>query len=309
MADEKEATGTNQKVPRHRSPNYPGISLKAAVEKITAWYKADGHVASLKAAAMTHMNGDLGRVVSALKTFGLVNESDGRIKLDQRGLDIVARQADDQKRKQALRSAVMGPAVYREIIKEYPNGLPSDATLQAELVTSKSFNHKHVEAFIKDLKTSLAFAEITPATVLDSEVDEETEDVPALKVGDSVQWESQGIAQFQNPRAITGFSDDSEWAFVEGSSTGVPVSELEVVTPTAHEPPPMTLPERIKPKSPPPNPAFSQPQNRTPVGADIPVAKDCLMGVNAQGRVTQEGIAKLISYLGLIKTSFPTENE
>ena len=27
------------KAPRHRSPNYPGVSLKTAVDKIGEWYK------------------------------------------------------------------------------------------------------------------------------------------------------------------------------------------------------------------------------------------------------------------------------
>lgn len=58
---------------------------------------------------------------------------------------------------------------------------------------------------------------------------------------------------------------------------------------------------------PPPSPPASL--NRTPVGSEIPVAKDCVMGVAATGRVTQEGIEKLIAYLGLIKGSFPNENE
>jgi hypothetical protein len=48
---------------------------------------------------------------------------------------------------------------------------------------------------------------------------------------------------------------------------------------------------------------------RTPVGSDIPVAADCIMGVNAIGRVTQMGIDKLISYLQLIKGSFPQNGE
>ncbi|HYL35215.1 MAG TPA: hypothetical protein VEV17_04825 [Bryobacteraceae bacterium] len=45
---------------------------------------------------------------------------------------------------------------------------------------------------------------------------------------------------------------------------------------------------------------------RTPVGSEIPVAPDCVMGVNAMGHVTQGGIDKLIAYLQLIKGSFPT---
>jgi hypothetical protein len=46
-----------------------------------------------------------------------------------------------------------------------------------------------------------------------------------------------------------------------------------------------------------------------PVGTEIPVSKDCVMGVSAKGNVTQDGIDKLIAYLQLIKSAFPTQHE
>jgi hypothetical protein len=174
MIPENGDSPSAEKAPRHRSPNYPGISLKTAVEKITTWYKADGIVASPKEAAMKHMSGDIGRVISALKSFGLVSETEGRIKLEQRGIDIVARSADDPKRKQALKDAILSPAIYRDLVKEYPNGLPSDITLGSELVAGKKFNPKSVDDFIKDLKSSLVFSGIGPSAVLDSKEDDES---------------------------------------------------------------------------------------------------------------------------------------
>src|SRR5690606_8690773 len=41
---------------------------------------------------------------------------------------------------------------------------------------------------------------------------------------------SAGVLQFPNPRKITGISDGGDYAFVEGSQTGVPMSELSVVS-------------------------------------------------------------------------------
>lgn len=54
--------------------------------------------------------------------------------------------------------------------------------------------------------------------------DEESDDKIQIQAGDYVQWESQGVLQFSVPRKVTGFSEDEEWAFVEGSNTGAPVS-------------------------------------------------------------------------------------
>src|ERR1700692_907758 len=104
------APKTAPSAPRHRSPNYPGLSLKSAVNKIGQWYAADGVVASPRDAALKHMGferitGDAGRALSAIKGFGLALETDGRLKLTQRGVDIVARQPGDSKRIVALKEA------------------------------------------------------------------------------------------------------------------------------------------------------------------------------------------------------------
>lgn len=49
-----------------------------------------------------------------------------------------------------------------------------------------------------------------------------------VRAGDRVQWVSQGVAQFSEPRTVTDVSEDGSHVFVEGSNTGIPVSELEV---------------------------------------------------------------------------------
>jgi hypothetical protein len=57
----------------------------------------------------------------------------------------------------------------------------------------------------------------------------EGEVAPAeVKIGDSVQWTSQGTDQFAEPRKIKSISEDGKYAFVEGSDTGIPVAELSV---------------------------------------------------------------------------------
>jgi hypothetical protein len=45
-----------------------------------------------------------------------------------------------------------------------------------------------------------------------------------------------------------------------------------------------------------------------PVGSSIPVTKDCSMSVLAVGNVTQKGLEQLISYINLIKSSFPEDD-
>jgi hypothetical protein len=59
---------------------------------------------------------------------------------------------------------------------------------------------------------------------------------------DLVQWTSGGVDQFETPRRVRGIHrrDGKEWAFVEGTNTGVPLDELTVVTPKSGAPTPLS---------------------------------------------------------------------
>lgn len=46
------------------------------------------------------------------------------------------------------------------------------------------------------------------------------------KVGDWVQWESQGMLIFPKPMQVARFSADGEFAFFDGSDAGVPTKQL-----------------------------------------------------------------------------------
>lgn len=50
--------------------------------------------------------------------------------------------------------------------------------------------------------------------------------LPFVATGDYVQWESQGVLMFDPARQVEWVSDDGQWAMVEGSKTGLPISQL-----------------------------------------------------------------------------------
>ncbi len=50
-----------------------------------------------------------------------------------------------------------------------------------------------------------------------------------LKPGDYVQWESNGILKMPVAMRLSRFSDDGNFAFIEGSNTGIPAEELIAV--------------------------------------------------------------------------------
>ena len=258
-SEQQPANGAEPASPpktRHRSPNYPGISLRSAVAKIQALYKADGLAASPKDAAIKHFgyanpHGEAGRVLSALKGFGLIEETSDRIKLTQRGINIAVRPEGDPARAAALRDAAIGPAIYKELLKDYSTGLPSDTTLKSELIAVKKFNPKAVDDFVRDLRDTLKFAGISDTSLVKSglEVEDEHETPPPPappKTGDYVQWESQGVLQLAEPRRVRALVEDGQWAYLEGSSTGVSIKELTVVDAPVVEKPAEQNPPRLE---------------------------------------------------------------
>jgi hypothetical protein len=188
--------------------------------------------------------GDAGRLLSALKSFGLVEEADGRVKLKPCGVDIVARQDGDPKRVKALQDAAKAPAIYAKLLKTYPSGIPSDPTLKSELIATEGFNPKAVDEFIRDFRATLKYGGISDSKVLESLKADDDEN--PIEVGSYVQWESQGVVQFPEPRRVTGLSDDGTHAFVEGSGTGLPLDQLTAVEPPAKDPSPPKIPPTLK---------------------------------------------------------------
>ncbi len=242
MAEQLEVPQKKDQKPRHRSPNYPGISLRAAVAKIEALYKADGLAPSPKLAALKHMgyeklHSEAGRTLSALKSFGLVEETVERIKLLQRGIEIVARPQGDPTRAKALRDAAVSPEIYQQLLEEYrTSGLPSDASLKSDLITVRKFNPTAVDGFVRDFRDTLEFSGLSDLKVLESKQSQNgSGEQPVLpQIGDYVQWESNGQIQFEAKR-VRGLSPDGLWAFVDGSDTGLPIKELTIVNAEAVE--------------------------------------------------------------------------
>jgi hypothetical protein len=226
----------SEKKTRLRSPAYPTVGLREAVERAKKFYKTDRKAGAPPEIAVKHMgfatpHGLAMSVLSALKKFGLVAESNGRIVPTQRTIEIVELPEDDPRRRKALREAAFSPAIYSELIEQHrDSGWPSDDVLEAELITYRNFNPNSVKGFVQDLRDTLDFAGLSEENALDYQKSEGNNASGWVrpKVGDYVQWQSQGVLQFESPKRVQSLSEDGVYAFVEGSNTGLPVNDLIV---------------------------------------------------------------------------------
>ncbi len=305
--------------PRHRSPNYPNMGLRLAVAKIDALYKADGLAPSPKLAALKHMgyeklHSEAARALSALKSYGLIEETADRVKLSQRGIDIVARQEGDNRRQTAIREAAFGPEIYRELVEQYQPKLPSETSLKADLISVRKFNPSVVDGFIRDFKDTLDFAGLSDLGVLDSRQQNENGGQSLTpQIGDHVQWESGGQLQFQEPKCVRGLSPDGQWAFVDGSDTGLPVKELTVVNPQVNDkvPEQHLPPDHLKPPKPEKVTSVAAPKMRSYAWA-LSGEFNAKMDLFGEAR-TEEDIDALADYVAItikaLKRSLKQERE
>jgi len=164
---------------RHRSPNYPAVGLREAVERVKKFHKADGKAGAQPEIAAKHIgfgsaHGGAMSVLAALKRFGLVADVAGRLVPTQAALEIINLPESDPRRKNALKTAALKPSIYQELVNDYrSSGLPAADTLEAELKTYRKFNPKAVGGFVRDFLDTLAYAEITVADDVTS--DEESD--------------------------------------------------------------------------------------------------------------------------------------
>lgn len=254
--EENNAIKTKPK--RFRSPPYPALDLGKAVARATALFEKAHHYdvgvdILMEAWKMESAEGKVWRYIAALIQFGLVSDSGTgktrKFKITDTGRRLI--QDSDpisEKRISALKTAFLGPMIYKELFEKYgaADGL-SDSVLKTYLTIDRSevgdppYSSSAADEVIQTYRSSLAFAGMSnlgiPTYVeIDKEVDKEEpsdggegEQEVSIKVGDFIQWTSQGVDQFNPPRKVEFVSPEDKIARVFGSPTGIKLSEITVV--------------------------------------------------------------------------------
>jgi hypothetical protein len=203
----------------HRSPGYPMFGLRDAIQKAKTVYDNDKRsfttpdVVAKHLGFSQHFGGPGGRTMSALRQYGLLEENGGKCRISDRAYTLIQFPEGSPERMQALRAAIREPSLFSELLTEFSDGVPSDAALTSNLL-KRGFNPEVIPEVIRVFRETIA---------LDSTQNVEDN---SIQVGDYVQWESQGILQFDKPRRISKLSEDGKFALLDGSMTGVSVDEL-----------------------------------------------------------------------------------
>lgn len=224
-----------------RSPGYPFISLEKALVRAQELKDAEGFysvpiTSAYKAWGVSEKSSTSPLVVAALKHFGLLEyEGSGaarQCRLTDRAKRIIQDvRPDSKERAQLIRDAALTPSAHQDVLKKYPNGLPSDATLQTYLVLDRGFNETGAKALIAELRDTLAFAKVDLSGTIPmpaASVDGDDDPPQKIEVGDLVQVEIGGVLQLKEPRRVRAVKEHegSDWVFIDGSETGFPMDQI-----------------------------------------------------------------------------------
>jgi hypothetical protein len=160
-------TGSQRsKVQRVRSPQYPTISLRQAIERVKLLIQKVGKAGAKRDRLVFDIgfhtpHGEAISVVATLKKFGLIEPMGDTFAPSERAIDIIDRAPTDARRVQAIKDAALSPQIYRELYAPYrETGLPADSVLQ-DYLKKKGFNPKVIRLALKNFKETLSFANIS----------------------------------------------------------------------------------------------------------------------------------------------------
>jgi hypothetical protein len=125
-----------------RSPQYPAIGLKEAVDLIEKVYEHDYQNPIPREVAAKHMgynglNGKSLGVLSALKKYGLLEGRGNDSRVSDLGVQIIAHPPGSAERAQALQAAGALPELFAELDNRFAGGKASDQALRSYLLTQK----------------------------------------------------------------------------------------------------------------------------------------------------------------------------
>jgi hypothetical protein len=174
MSDQTE--NDIDRLPKGRSPSYPGISLPMAIRRARKLYDyAQQHPIPLETITSkwgykAHTTGPATVNYSALKKYGLLtdegtgNERVGR--LTDLAVEILHENPNQQ---DGIRQAALRPQIHREWWEKYGNDLPPDEALRWEYVVKGPFTESGFKDFLRVFRETVAFAKLHSSVVSDRE--------------------------------------------------------------------------------------------------------------------------------------------
>jgi hypothetical protein len=227
-----------------KSPKYPNFSLRQAIKYAEKIFKEDRRNPIDRSVAVKHMgytsvSGASDKALGTMAQYGLLERTGkGELKISQLAVDIMHPDNPGQY-KSAVARAAFGAPLFKALKERFPDGVSPDA-LRSYLVR-ENFLDRAVNPIIAAFTDTCAFLKQEeafesggnaesegPDLALPDDDDDDDTVYGGARLGDLIQWESQGALQFEKPKRVRLVTDDGQWVVVEDSEAGIPMSEVIV---------------------------------------------------------------------------------
>lgn len=153
-----------KKKSRERSPAYPVVDLKMAVNRAKALYDAEGknpvpRELAVKSVGYKSLSGRALQILSSLYQYGLIERAKGKVKVSSEAFTILHAPEGSRDKTEALVKCSLSPSIFKEIYGEYKDKLPSDDTLKWYL-KQRNFSGGAAETIIQCYKETISFAKL-----------------------------------------------------------------------------------------------------------------------------------------------------
>lgn len=171
-----------------RSPNYPALSLKQALDAADKLWKAEkrtpvGHEAAATGLGYKSLSGPARVSIGALRQYGLVDKADkGHIRLSDLAVRALHGNAEDKQA--AIRQAAVNPALFKELAKEHSDA--SEAAISSYLITKKDFAEDGARKAAKAFRETLKLAKPDASGYTPVDEQEKPEDMSGMDTGQNL---------------------------------------------------------------------------------------------------------------------------
>jgi hypothetical protein len=167
MSGDGEGEGTGGRLPRGRSPSYPGIALPTAIARAQDLYEhAQQHPMPLAAITgrwgyKAPTTGPASVTYAALKKYGLLEDEGSGAERIGRLTDLAVEILHpNPNREEAIRRAALMPPIHREWWDKYGADLPPVDSLHWEYVVKGRFTDSGLKEFMRVFRETVAFANL-----------------------------------------------------------------------------------------------------------------------------------------------------
>ncbi|KKB12694.1 hypothetical protein VE25_06085 [Devosia geojensis] len=228
---------------RAQSPGYPNMSLPKAIQAVKKIHEADRRNPIDRAVAAKHIgysgqSGASDKALASLAHYGLTEKTGkGEIRVSPLAVDILHPDKPEA-RKAALLAAAFKPNIFADLRDRFGGGHVSEDALKSYLIRENFLDraiNPVTQAYLETcryLEQEKAFESDGLGGPDEPESPNESDGAATVfggaKVGDLVQWEVNGALQMEKPMRVRMVSEDGQWIAVEGSETGIPMSQVIV---------------------------------------------------------------------------------